>query len=206
MAAHKTNDKPGDQAATEVPLNSVYTNNLPAILDHFGISLVVSTYQAGKLIACATMATDYQHPLPQLQQADGHGGGRPAADCGRPRTRSGTTATCRPRPSWSRWASHDACYLPREVPRHRRHRHPRVGLGQATSLWMVNTRFSACAPSSPTTASCRAGGRLSYRASARRPLPSQRPGVVEGQPKYVTALGETDTPGGWRANKRRAAA
>ena len=26
--------------------------------------------------------------------------------------------------------------------------------------------------------------------------------MVDGQPKYVTALGETDTPGGWRANKR----
>src|SRR5205085_2915823 len=26
-------------------------------------------------------------------------------------------------------------------------------------------------------------------------------GVVEGQPKYVTALGETDAAGGWRADK-----
>lgn len=26
--------------------------------------------------------------------------------------------------------------------------------------------------------------------------------MVEGQPRYVTALGQTDTPGGWRANKR----
>ena len=26
-------------------------------------------------------------------------------------------------------------------------------------------------------------------------------GLVDGRPKYVTALGETDTPGGWRANK-----
>ena len=28
-------------------------------------------------------------------------------------------------------------------------------------------------------------------------------GMIEGQPRYVTALGETDTPGGWRANKAR---
>jgi len=26
--------------------------------------------------------------------------------------------------------------------------------------------------------------------------------MVNGRPKYVTALGETDTPGGWRENKR----
>jgi len=25
--------------------------------------------------------------------------------------------------------------------------------------------------------------------------------VVDGQPKYVTALGTTDTPGGWRERK-----
>jgi len=27
--------------------------------------------------------------------------------------------------------------------------------------------------------------------------------MVDGRPKYVTALGETDTPGGWRANKAK---
>ena len=50
MADQKTNNKPTDPAATQAPLTSVYTNNLPAILDHFGISLAVSTYQAGKVI------------------------------------------------------------------------------------------------------------------------------------------------------------
>ena len=45
-----TDPKPADQPADEVPLHSVYTNTLPAILDHFGISLAVSTYQAGKVI------------------------------------------------------------------------------------------------------------------------------------------------------------
>jgi uncharacterized protein (TIGR03032 family) len=28
-------------------------------------------------------------------------------------------------------------------------------------------------------------------------------GMVDGRPRYVTALGETDTPAGWRANKAR---
>ena len=32
------------------PLNSVFTSNLPGILTHYGISLAVSTYQAGKVI------------------------------------------------------------------------------------------------------------------------------------------------------------
>jgi hypothetical protein len=35
---------------TADPLRSVYTNNLPAILDQLGISLAISTYQAGRVI------------------------------------------------------------------------------------------------------------------------------------------------------------
>ena len=62
MADQKTNYKSNDPAppsppaplpggeGSPAPLTSVYTNNLPAILDHFGISLAVSTYQAGKVI------------------------------------------------------------------------------------------------------------------------------------------------------------
>ncbi|WP_449416434.1 DUF4915 domain-containing protein [Phormidium nigroviride] len=34
----------------DIPLNSVHTTNFPEILTQLGISLVVSTYQAGKLI------------------------------------------------------------------------------------------------------------------------------------------------------------
>ena len=37
-------------AADEQPLRSVHTSNLPSVLEHFGISLLVTTYQADKLI------------------------------------------------------------------------------------------------------------------------------------------------------------
>lgn len=50
MTDQKTSHKSNDPAPPPAPLTSVYTNNLPAILDHFGISLAVSTYQAGKVI------------------------------------------------------------------------------------------------------------------------------------------------------------
>src|SRR5262249_56464660 len=40
-----------DQPEAASPLRSVHTENLPAILDHLGISLLVSTSQAGKLVA-----------------------------------------------------------------------------------------------------------------------------------------------------------
>jgi hypothetical protein len=41
---------PVPPAAPDVALRSVHTSNLPAVLDRLQISLVVSTYQAGKVI------------------------------------------------------------------------------------------------------------------------------------------------------------
>src|SRR5215831_2046232 len=45
-----TTTTPSDQAAPETLLRSVHTSNLPALLAHLQSSLVVSTYQAGKVI------------------------------------------------------------------------------------------------------------------------------------------------------------
>src|SRR5437763_5185549 len=36
--------------AADVPLRSVHTTSLPALLDQLGASLLITTYQAGKLI------------------------------------------------------------------------------------------------------------------------------------------------------------
>lgn len=50
MAEQHTSSPSAQTSLAQAPLTSVYTNNLPAILDHFGISLAISTYQAGKVI------------------------------------------------------------------------------------------------------------------------------------------------------------
>ena len=91
------------------PLRSVHTTNFPEILDRLGISVLVTTYQAGKLVMLRADRRLPQHALPRLQQADGpgrrsrhgataghrHGGG----DLGVPQRR-------RPSPAaWSRPAS-----------------------------------------------------------------------------------------------------
>ena len=43
------------------PLRSVHTTNLPGILDQFGMSLLVTTYQAGKLVVVRRDADDHTH-------------------------------------------------------------------------------------------------------------------------------------------------
>ena len=76
--------------------------------------------------------------------------------------------------------------------------------GAGGELWVVNTRFSCL---------CTLDGSASFTPRWRPPFvsalePTDRChlnglGMVDGRPRYVTALGETDEPAGWRANKAR---
>src|SRR5262249_9550465 len=75
---------------------------------------------------------------------------------------------------------------------------------QHDELWVVNTRFCCL---------CTLDADHSFSPRWRPPFvsalaPEDRChlnglGMVDGRPKYVTALGTTDTPGGWRANKAK---
>jgi uncharacterized protein (TIGR03032 family) len=100
--------------------------------------------------------------------------------------------------------THDACYLPRsshvtgDVEIHE------MAYGRAGELWFVNTRFSCLATIDPSA---------SFAPRWRPPFVSQLEpsdrchlnglAMEDGVPRYVTALGTTDQPGGWRADKAR---
>ena len=89
-------------------------------------------------------------------------------------------------------------------PRHRQRADPRDGLGPAAQLWFVNTRFSCL---------CTLDSESSFVPRWRPPFitelaPADRChlnglALVDGQPRYVTALGETNAMAGWRKNKAR---
>ena len=100
--------------------------------------------------------------------------------------------------------THDACYLPRRI-----HVTGDIDIHElardgADELWVVNTRFCCL---------CTLDAEHSFYPRWRPPFvsalaPEDRChlnglAMVDGRPKYVTALGETDAPGGWRANKAR---
>ena len=96
---------------------------------------------------------------------------------------------------------HDACFVPRSS-----HVTGDIGVHEVAwagdELWMVNTRFSCLCTLDPA---------YSFVPRWRPPFVTALAAedrchlnglaVVDGEPKYVTALGETDTPHGWRANK-----
>jgi uncharacterized protein (TIGR03032 family) len=198
----------GSQAptpGTANPLRSVYTSSLADILRQTGISLAVSTYQAGKVILVR-----YD---PETETVNTHfrSFAKPMGIAGdATRLTIGGTNTVwyyRNMPAVARKLEppnkHDAAYLPRQI-----HVTGDIDIHEMAwtmdgELWIVNTRFGCL---------CTLDHDHSFTPRWRPPFlsalaPEDRChlngiGTVEGRVKYVTALGETDTQGGWRENKK----
>jgi hypothetical protein len=201
-------------------------------LQTLGASLLVTTYQAGKLVMIRDegdcLNTHYRNFQAPMGLALADGGSRLAV---------GTTMQIweyRDVPSVARRLApadkHDACFLPRSsyftgnVMIHEMAWGLGSGVGNQQSgidksgaaalttdschrtpeLWFVNTRFSCLATLDRDS---------SFVPRWRPPFvtelePSDRChlnglGMVDGKPKYVTALGESNVMGGWRENKAR---
>jgi uncharacterized protein (TIGR03032 family) len=184
-------------------LGSVHTTNLPDLLRQLGGCLVVSTYQAGKLVILrpdgATINTHFRSfNRPMGMAADGE------------RLALGAhieIAEFRNMPAVARRLhdppKHDAVFLAR-----RGHITGAIDIHEMAwdkhgELWFVNTLFSCL---------CTLDAKSSF-------VPRWRPkfvshyapedrchlnglGMRDGKPRYLTALGDTNTPQGWRANKR----
>jgi uncharacterized protein (TIGR03032 family) len=189
-------------AAPDAALRNVHTTNLPDLFARLPLSLLVSTYQAGKLIVVRHDGGVLNTHFCPLAKPMGI-----AAD--RARLSVGGTNTVweyRNIPAVTRTLeppdTHDACYVPRrlhvtgDIDIHE------MAYDQHSELWVINTRFCCL---------CTLDADHSFSPRWRPPFvsalaPEDRChlnglGMVDGRPKYVTALGTTDTPGGWRANK-----
>jgi uncharacterized protein (TIGR03032 family) len=191
-----------EPAAPLPPLRSVHTSNFPTLLRQLGVSVLVTTYQAGKLVLLRAdgnvLNTHFRSfPKPMGMAVRGR------------RLAIGTTAEIwefhdmpalayRLEPA----GKHDACFVPRamavtgDIQIHEM-------AWSGSDLWFVNTRFSCL---------CTRDSEHSFRPRWQPPFvsalaPEDRChlnglGLIDGVPRLVTALGETDTACGWRANKR----
>src|SRR6478672_5817395 len=188
------------------PLHAAHTANFPALLRQLGASLLVTTYQAGKLVMVRDegeqLNTHYRSFPSPMGLALADGGAKLAL---------GTTLQvweCRDVPSVARRlepaGTHDACFLPRRSHVTGNFLIHEMAYGAGGQLWFVNTRFSCLATLDAES---------SFVPRWRPPFvtelePSDRChlnglGMVDGKPKYVTALGETNAMAGWRPNKAR---
>jgi len=215
-------------APAAVEFHYTQTESFVALLQELGASLLVTTYQANKLLVVRAHS-----PLSPLGRGKGEGYGlstlvrtfeRPmglAADARRLAVgtrgqvwllRNAPDIAPRLEPA----GRHDACFLPRSC-----HVTGDIGVhemawahsplshdggsgvgGEGDDLWIVNTRFSCLCTLHPD---------YSFVPRWRPPFISALAaedrchlnGIVllGGQPRYVTALGETDTRDGWRPNK-----
>jgi uncharacterized protein (TIGR03032 family) len=196
------NDPKVPAEAAPSPLRSVHTTNFPAILDQLGSSLLVTTYQAGKLVVVRSDGGVINTHFRAFNKPMGMAVGRgrlavgTAVDVWEFRNVPAVAARLEPP------GKHDACYLPRSA--HvtgdiQIHEMAYVG----DDLWFVNTRFSCLATHDPDH---------SFAPVWRPKFISQLTpddrchlnglGLKDGRPAWATALGETDAAGGWRENKK----
>jgi uncharacterized protein (TIGR03032 family) len=191
---------PADLAAQS--LQSVHTRNFPQLLQSLGCSLLVSTYQAGKVILVradgGTLNTHFRPFLMPMGVAFGDGrliiGGKTQVW----EFRNQPEVARKLEPA----GKHDACYLPRDCHWTGDIRVHEIAFA-GDEPWIVNTRFSCL---------CTLDRDHSFVPRWRPPFvtalaPEDRChlnglGMRDGRVRYVTCLGATDTAGGWRENKR----
>lgn len=178
-----------------------HTNSFTGLLDQLNVSLLVTTYQAGKLVAIGTHQGAVSISFHNFEQVMGLALVPDGVAVGAKRQvwylRSAPDLAERIAPA----GKHDACFLTRSAhftgPVHGHE----LAWGDG-KLWQVNTLFS-----------CLSSLREDFSF-----VPHWRPPFVtdwaaedrchlnglameEGKPRYVTTLAETNSPAGWRPNK-----
>ncbi|MGD1867623.1 MAG: TIGR03032 family protein [Phormidesmis sp.] len=203
MTANKmTTIPPAEEKAPE-PLRSIHTTTFPALLKQLNISVVVSTYQAGKVVV---LRADEGQLNTHFRVFD-----KPMGLAVNPqRLAIGTRTTI-----WDMWNvpavaakvepahKHDACYLPRNT-----HITGDIDIHEMAwgneGLWFVNTRFCClCTLNNDHSfvPRWRPDFISSYAPEDRCHLNGLA--LIDGKPKYVTALGTSNAPRGWRPNKAK---
>jgi uncharacterized protein (TIGR03032 family) len=185
------------------PLRSVHTTSFPQLLAEARASVLVTTYQAGKLVLLrndgGVLNTHFRSFAKPMGLAAA--GGRLAVGTSSEIWEFANVPAVCGKLDGGQTAKHDACFLPR-----RSHTTGDVQIHEMAwvgdELWFVNTAFSCLSTRSD---------RNSFEVRWRPPSITQLlPGdcchlnglaLRDGGVRYVTALGETNEPGDWRANK-----
>jgi uncharacterized protein (TIGR03032 family) len=185
----------------EESFRSAHTASFPQILRALGVSLVVSTYQSGRVIAVredgGTLNTHFRAFDQPMGMA--YAGGRLVIATHQSVWDYRDQPAVAPRVEPA--GRHDACFLPRQQHVTGDVRIHEVFIGGG-DIWMVNTLFSCLATIDAES---------SFVPRWRPPFvsalaPEDRchlngVAVVDGAPRLVTALGSTDDNAGWRADK-----
>lgn len=184
------------------PMRSLHTSTFPQILAHFGMSVLVTTYQAGRLVILRndngvlnTHFRLFQKPMGLALAPH-----RLALGCEMEIREFHSVPAVAPKLEPK--GKHDVALLPRTA-----HATGDVQIHEMAwidgEVWFVNTLFSCL---------CTRSAVYSFQPQWRPWFISQLAPqdrchlnglcVIDGKVRYVTALGETDEAAGWRKNKR----
>ncbi len=178
-----------------------YSPYFPEILQHCRASLLVSTYQAGKLGVIGVHDGKLDISFHSFEQAMGLAPGPMGIALGSRQQiwylQSAPELAARIEPA----GKHDACYLTRQS-----HVTGNIHIHEMAwgtdRLWAVNTLFSTL---------CTVHEDFSFVARWKPPFISELAAedrchlngmaMVDGSPRFVTAMSQTNTPAGWRPTK-----
>lgn len=187
--------------AQDIHLNSVHTTNFPDILTQLGISLVVSTYQAGKLIVLRADNNTINTHFRTFDRPMGLAVDSEKLALGTAYQIIELRNVPAVAPKLEPVGKHDACYLPR-----RTHITGDIDIHEMAyandELWFINTRFSCLCTLDQTHSFVprwRPNFINAYDLSDRCHLNGLS--IRNNRPQYITALGETNEAAGWRKNK-----
>lgn len=195
------NQPPEDDEITEPKLREVkyeYTPRLPEILTHLNASILVTTYQAGKLLVLGAHQGKLTISFLDYDQPMGLAVSPKRIAIG---TRRQMHFLVPAHETQGPDGEYDGCFVPRSsFYTGSIHGHD-LGWGQ-DGLWTVNTLFSCLSTLHDD---------YSFVPHWRPPFISQLidqdrchlngMAIENGLPRYVTAMSETDTAAGWRPNK-----
>lgn len=201
--ASPSSDSPAPAVAEDVEMISEQSENLGRVFADLGISLLVSTYQAGKLIIVRSegevLNTHFRNTRKPMGIAVGSAGQLAVGVTGEILYYSNVPKNCQKLEPADK---HDACYVQRfshitgDIDIHE------MAFGGDGQIWFINTRFSALCTihgSNSFTPVWRPQFITAYEPEDRCHLNGL--GMLNGKPRYVTALGESDKPRGWRERK-----
>jgi uncharacterized protein (TIGR03032 family) len=199
----QTSEAPGKDKPAEA-LTAVkyeHTHSFAGLLEQMHATLLVSTYQAGKLLVIGIYQGALAFSFHSYEQVMGIAFRPGRIAIGTKRMIWFLRGAPELGPQIKPLGKYDSCFLTRsahvtgEI-----HGHEMAWAGE--ELWIVNTLFSCL---------CTISEEFSFAPRWRPPFISFLAGedrchlnglcMKDGKPKYVTAMAETDTGAGWRPNK-----
>ena len=191
-----------DVAGESIAVDYEHSGNLASVLEQLKISVILSTYQAGKLVVVGSHQGRTTFAFHSFDQVMGLASGRGQIAIGTRRQIHFLKAAHEAAPALPPAGTYDGCYVARNsFVTGSIHGHD-LAFGNE-GLWVVNTLFSCL---------CTLEDDFNFYPRWRPPFVSQLIdqdrchlnglALENGSPRFVTVLGLTDEPAGWRSNKK----